>query len=79
MKVNDSIPGRIRSEIPDYDVGLFAQLGNAAEEERRRNPHVSDTALGDHLARLQGYENCDAWVEARQRLRSAPPSFGLDK
>lgn len=79
MKVNDSIPEQIRSEIPDYEIGLLAQLGNAAAEERRKNPSVSDPSLADHLAKLQWYENCDAWVEARRRLRIAPPSLGLDK
>ena len=79
MKVNDSIPERIRSEIPDHEIGLLAQLGNAAAEERRKNPSVSDPALADQLANLQGDGNCDAWVEARRRLRNAPPSLGLDE
>jgi hypothetical protein len=79
MKVDDSIPERIRSEIPDYDIGLRAQLGRAVAEERRKNASVSDQALADRLAKLQGYDNCDAWVEARRRLRTASPSFGLDE
>jgi len=79
MKVDDSIPERIRSEIQDYEIGLLAQLGRAAAEERRKNASVSDQALADRLANLQGYDSCRAWVEARQRLRTASPSLGLDE
>lgn len=79
MKVNDLIPERIRSEIQDHEIELRADLGNAAVQERRNNPNISDADLADHLAKLQGYDNCEAWVDARRRLRIAPPSLGLDK